>query len=628
MASESTEERDDEKGRTNGCGARHADRLIAGIAAAGFALFAVHLLYSALCAFSWKNFLMMDYGAYTNFLYNLAHGDGFRFLFEHNYLKTHLSYSFVLLAPLVHLWDSPLLLIMVQWLFLMGGSVFLWRVLRRGRVASPLAASILFCFVAYPATQGVMLSEFHGVSAYYLLLPWILHAATFHKRWTILPVLILLGLREDAGLVVLPMLVYLSVRDRWRTGYALAALTIAYVAFAIFVLYPWINGEALVGVRASEASSASILNSLAFPRLVARLQGVFWLFLPAGFVCIAFRRAWVPLLCFPSFALIQALGSAMERQHSLGFHYPAAAFSAILCAMAFAAVALPAVSRWKWGAAGLQRFAAVGVVAATLGAHFERGFFLEGGASQRVYARFHPQFLPLIDLAEELPKEGLLLCNQNVAPYFSLRSEIMVLHYYDSARHRPEFILTDVHEIQTARFAPIVAAIEAGEFGLYDMRFPYIVLRHGHSVGGNEGLLRNIRAHVMVPALMASQGGEVGYDAREGLVKEWAGGDSIEPVPIAFGGGVHLVPGDYVVRVRLQAPPVDPAPATGYGVLSVHRHGEAEALAQSAIVAGTDDSFGEQLLPFSLAEPARVEPRVAGGRAEIRVRSIRIEPWR
>ena len=147
-------------------------------------------------------------------------------------------------------------------------------------------------------------------------------------------------------------------------------------------------------------------------------------------------------------------------------------------------------------------------------------------------------------------------------------------------------------------------------------------------MGDNERLLRKIRSHIMVPALMASQGGEVGYDAREGLVKEWAGGDSAELVSLALGGGVHLAAGDYVVRVRLQAPPVDPAPATGYGVLSVHRHGEAEALAQSAIVAGTDAAFGEQLLPFSLGEPALVEPRVAGGGAALRIRSIRIEPRR
>jgi hypothetical protein len=88
---------------------------------AAFALFAGHLLYSAMCALSWKNFLMMDYGAYTNFLYNLAHGDGFRFL-----LRTQLPEN----PPLLLLHppgarssisgNLRLLLILIQWLFLDG----------------------------------------------------------------------------------------------------------------------------------------------------------------------------------------------------------------------------------------------------------------------------------------------------------------------------------------------------------------------------------------------------------------------------------------------------------------------------------------------------------------------------
>ena len=128
--------------------ARRFDRLVVAAGLAGTALFALHLLYSAMCAFSWKNFLMMDYGAYTNFLYNLAHGDGFRFLHEHNYLKTHLSFSFILLTPLVHLWASPLLLIVVQWLFLVGGATFLWRFLRRAGTAPAHPAPRLFAMVA------------------------------------------------------------------------------------------------------------------------------------------------------------------------------------------------------------------------------------------------------------------------------------------------------------------------------------------------------------------------------------------------------------------------------------------------------------------------------------------------
>lgn len=605
---------------------RRFDRLFMALATTGFVLFALHLLYSAVCAFSWKNFLMMDYGAYTNFIYNLAHGDGFRFLYEHNYLKTHLSFSFILLAPLVHLWGSPLLLIVVQWLFLMGGAAILWRFLRRGGTAPTLAAALLFCVVAFPKTQGVMMSEFHGVAAYFLLLPALLYTATFHKKWAFLPLLILLGLREDAGLVALPMLLYFSIADRWKTGYVLSAATAAYVLFAIFALYPWINGEALLGVRADEASAAAIAQSFALPRLAARAQAVCWLYLPALFLAIPFRRAWVPLLVFPSVALLQALGSAMERQHELGFHYPAPAFAALLCAMAYAAAKHPPARRWTFAPARLQRVAAVGLFAATLVAHAERGFFLEGDAAHRIYARFHPQFHPLLHLARRLPKEGLLLCNQNLASYFAMRRDIMVLHYYDPARHQPEFIVTDIHEIQTPNFAPIVAAIQTGEFGFFDLQFPYLVLKRGYSTHRNPRLLQKIHQHLMVPALMASHGGDVVYDRQYGLVKEWSGTNAPDPVALAFGRAIQLPPGDYVARFTLQVPAAIPPPAGGYGTVSVHSRGQADSIAQAPIATTPGNFFADQLLPFSLDQSTLLEPRILGHAAPLQVKAIHLEP--
>ncbi len=605
--------------------ARRFDRLVMAVALAGFVLFSLHLLYSALCAVSWKNFLMMDYGAYTNFMYNLAHGDGFRFLYEHNYLKTHLSFSFILLVPLVHLWGSPLLLIVVQWLFLMGGAAFLWRFLRRSGAHPVLTAALLFCLAAYPKTQSVMMSEFHGVSAYFLLLPAILYTAAFHKKWTFLPLVILLGLREDAGIIALPMLLYFSIADRWKTGYVLSAATAAYVLFAIFVLYPWINGVSLLGVRADEASAAAILHSFALPRLAARARAVFWIFLPALFLAIPFRRAWTPLLVFPSSALLQALGSGMERQHELGFHYPAPAFAALLCAMAYVAATRPPVRRWRLAPARLQCAAAAGLVAATLAAHAEQGFFLEGDRENRVYTRFHPQFHPLLRLARRIPKEGLLLCNQNLAAYFAMRRDIMVLHYYNPARHRPEFIVTDLHEIQTPNFTPIVAAVQAGEYGLHDFESPYLVLRRGTDSCCDPLLMQKVRQHLMAPALMASHGGDVVYEPKYGLIREWDGTDAPEPVALAFGRAIQLPSGDYVARFTLEAPPMEPAPRDGYGTVSVHSRGETASIAEAPIAPTPGDTFADQFLPFTLERSTLLEPRILGRAAPLRIQGIRLE---
>lgn len=602
------------------------DRLLTAAALAGFALFAFHVLYSAFCAFSWRNFLMMDYGAYTNFLYNLAHGDGFRFLVDHNYLKTHLSFSFVLLVPLVHLWDSPLLLLVVQWLFLMTGAALLWQIMRKGGTPAPLAAAIILAFAAWPLTQSVMLSEFHGVSAYYLLLPWLLCTLLYSKKWTLVPLVILLGLREDAGLVALPMLLYFAVRDRWKTGWLLATLSLAYVLFAIFALYPWLTGESLFGVRAGEFSATTIRDTFTMGRSVERLQALTWVLLPGLALCIPFRRAWVPLLVFPSTALVQALGSAMERQHSLEFHYPAAPFAAAACAMAFVVATRAPVRRRLFPAGLLMRLSAAALLALAAGMHLQQGFFLKGGQRQDIYSRPNPQVKPLLELAGRLPKDGLLLCHQNLAPFFAQRRDIMVVHYHDLIRHQPEFIVTGIHEIQTPDFGPVVAALEAGVYGLYDIQSPFVVLQRGHPAYDNPRLLRMIREHHMLPALMYSQGGVITHEDGHGLVRKWAGGPVSAPVPLAFGRFAPLPAGEYVARFMVRAAATSPPPAAGYGRLAIHLDREPEPAASVPVAPRTDGAFAEQAVPFRLAEPADVEPRIYAGETALEAVSIRFEP--
>jgi len=599
---------------------RWMDRTLIILTVAGFVLFALHLLYSAFCAFSWQNFLMMDYGTYTNFLYNLAHGDGFQFLTDHNYLKTHLSFSFILLAPLVRLWDSPLLLIVVQWLFLMGGASILWRIMRKGKTPTALACAILFTFVAYPMTQSVMMSEFHGVSAYFLLLPWLLYMILHQRKWAFLPVLMILGLREDAGLIILPMLLYFAVRDRWKTGYILAGATALYVVLAITLLYPWITGESLLGVRAAEASSGSILQSFAHPHLAGRALAVFWLLLPAALLGLILRHGWRPLLIFPSIAFLLGFSSAMHRQHTFDFHYSAATVSALVCAMAFIA----APKRWKGSPVGLSRIAAMALLLITMVAHSQRGFFLGGGKAERIYAQPHSEVFPLLRLAQDIPRDGLLLCNQRLAPFFSLRPDIMVLHYYNAQRHTPEFIVTDIHEIQTPDFAGVVAALESGEIGLFAQEFPYLALKQNHASPDAAVLLENIRHHQMAPALMVSHVGNIKDNKKYGLLKAWPGTDGGTSPLLAFGRGIQLSAGDYVARFELRTPDLMPLPTNGYGILSVHFQHQTPSLVTTQIVPATDGKFITQDLVFTLTEAAHIEPRVRVGATALQLRSIQL----
>ena len=155
-------------------------RIFTIIIAALTLLCSLELLRASFAAYTWGKFTLFDYGVYSNMFWNSGRGDFFRMLLDRSYLKTHLSFTLALLGPLYRLWDHPFLLSLLQWIFLMGGAAVLGLSLRR-RVRGELIAALLFFTIAYPYSQSVLLSEFHGVSLYLLLVP-LLYVCLVHRR--------------------------------------------------------------------------------------------------------------------------------------------------------------------------------------------------------------------------------------------------------------------------------------------------------------------------------------------------------------------------------------------------------------------------------------------------------------
>ncbi|MDD5708173.1 MAG: DUF2079 domain-containing protein [Kiritimatiellae bacterium] len=216
-------------------------------------------------AMTWQK-LGTDHGRYTTMIWNCAHGAPFRYEVDRSYLATHLSFSLALIGPLFRVWDHPFLLCLVQCLLLAGGAAVLWHAGRRAGLP-PLWLAALACFyVAYPMAQSVVLVEFHGVGLYLLTVPWLYAALAGPKpghAWV--PLALTLGAREDAFLVVLPMLIYFAVRTRRPMAITQTVAALAYGLAALFWIYPAINGASLFAVRSGWIPGAGAEASAAAP---------------------------------------------------------------------------------------------------------------------------------------------------------------------------------------------------------------------------------------------------------------------------------------------------------------------------------------------------------------------------
>lgn len=408
--------------------------LLLGLFLAGLML----LLFGAYSTFTHTKWAIYDYGVYTNMIYNTGRGDWFRFLVDRNYLHVHLSFSLALLGPLFRVWDSPLVLMVAQWAAFCGGCLCVLLACRRHGLSRVVILAVLVVYTLWPFTQSVLLSSFHGVSMYLLLVPWLYYAGSFSRHWTPLPLALLLGLREDAFLLALPILLYVAARDRWTAGYVYAGAAVAYGLVAIYGLYPWITGRALAEVRATEVGGARLLAVFTPEGFRARRWALLFVVLPL--LPLVRRGAWragvIALL-----PVAVSMASGFERQYQLRNHYPAAVMAGLVVGVVAALGSSAAERRpglWHHPVvlAGL-------LLATTLWAHHAHGFLVFG-------ARFHPRVgfpdptgARILAVAAQIPKEGILLVPDGLGGAFGNRPDLLGWRQYDPARHDVRLVFCD-----------------------------------------------------------------------------------------------------------------------------------------------------------------------------------------
>lgn len=432
-----------------------------------------------------------DLCVYTNTLWNTAHGRLFLYFMDQNYLQTHLSFTLALIAPLFHVWDSPLLLPMLQVAAVFGGSLILWRIAGRLRFPAPLTMTLMLLMVAYPYTQSSLLNGFHGVILYYTLVPFLYYCLAFHKNLAWLPVVLILGLREDGFLVAIPMTLYFAVKDRWKGGYILAAIALAYGVLALTVLFPWINHETLVARRGRELRILDSLTGIRWRGCKARGLALFWLFLPALGL---FRRRWVPLLVFPSLALLEMMGSGRGASIRLMSHYSAFVFPSLVVGM------VESIRQNRLAAPEAERpthlLLALYWIAATLALHLYWGFspprhMDRHRLSAEVFNHPTPAQRAIVQAADHVPRQGALLTEKKLMPFVANRAELLADS--DDETNSPPTVAFFALPAPDARGDHrAIQLLSSANFGVIYAQYGYVVLQRGADPGRNDAILQTI----------------------------------------------------------------------------------------------------------------------------------------
>ena len=570
---------------------------------------ALALLYASFCAllhheFSW------DYPRYFNMIWNSAHGRWFRFFVDDNYLLTHLSFSLVLLAPILRVWDHPFALYVLQWLMIIGGGCLLAVTGRRHGLSPGLILSLFLFYWGYHFTQTTQLDEFHGVAAYLLLIPWLYYCLCYHKALVWLPLLLILGLREDAAFMVLPLLLYVSARDRWRGGYAYAGVALLYSVLALVTLYCFLMKYDPQAHNLTFVRPPSILESFQGDGLRMRAMALGWVLLP---LIPLFARGARPALIIASTAIGFSLCSAQWRQFFLAYHYPAVV-------MACLGVGLLEAARRQLQSGDRmgRRILAVlplCLVAATAFSYYWKGHLPGSRIQKHDYFSMDSIGRRALWVARhEIPAEGVLLTTAEWSSLVANRKDLVTPETPGKAPPPVDLVFCGFQEVIDFGYVPL---LKSGEFGVRYQDNAMFVLQRGFDTSSNEALVARLEQPTIPLAWTLKHAGETLYVNGQGFVRFWKGRDLPGPgITLAYGTSLKLAPGSYQAVFCFKSEP--PAPSiTNWGRLCVYPVNQPKALALAAIQPADTLDFREQSVGFTIGEWSEVEPRIDGSGASL-----------
>lgn len=568
---------------------------------------ALAYLFTAFSALTSFKFTLTDYGRYINTIWNCAHGHPFRLLTEYSYLNTHLSFTLFLLAPAFLIWDHPFSLWAAQWLLTLFGLFIIWRAALCRQIPGVVTAAFLLFYFANPFTQCVLLSEFHGVNLYLFLIPWLYYCLAFQKRMTWLPLILIWGVREEAAFLVVPMLLYFSVKERWKGGYLWAFFSGLYGSFACTLLFQWINGSSLSKLRPG-IDAAGITKSMTKTLLSRRMLPILRLTAPA----IPFlKKGWAPIVIFPSIALLFTICSPYPAQYTLKYHYSAAPLILFILGMLHGIaqywqhpIKHPVWSKW------LQ---ALFLLTAAAFLHLHYGLLPLGHANTHEYRYPSIRGESALCAVSHLPKQGLLLSDRRLGGICSNRKDLIIWEQYLTGGWHPEVIFTELKDIARKHADTLQAALSNGRFGVSFFDGTHIIMIKGYPTTRNKTVLAALAntSRTVFFAYTKKKGGKevVTRDCR--IVRYWPGKQQGTTL-VAYGKTITLSPGDYQAVFRLKT--MRSKPQINNGILRVVERKTQKPLIQAAIrtLPPGAASFFKQRLPFHIDQMTLIEPQVLG----------------
>lgn len=284
-----------------------------------------------------------DFGLYEQGVWLLSRFESpFVTLMGRNLFGDHSSFVLLLVAPLYWVFESTTLLLVVQAAVIAAGAIPIHLATRQVTGNGALGFLFGLLYLLHPATSWTALENFHPdafLGLFVAMVWWSI--LTRRTVWFWVSVALALSVKEDVGIVLVGIGLWLAVRREWRRAIALAVVSLVTMATMLFVVMRSFTGVSFrnswripfggVGgfLRKIFTSPRDVFDHF---RSDGRPYYLFQMLAPTGFV---FLRA--PLLTASAFlVLFVNVLSTFWYQYHVEYHYSIVAVPSIVVGTAWA----------------------------------------------------------------------------------------------------------------------------------------------------------------------------------------------------------------------------------------------------------------------------------------------------
>lgn len=353
-------------------------------------------------------------------------------------LSDHFSPSLFIASPLYWITGKQEVIFIFQSICVVFSMLIAYFIGRKYIENQLLIFALIFAYGGYVGMQNAIITDFH-LDTIAVLPIMLLFWSIFNKKWKWywIFLFIFLGLKENmAGIgIAIGFYLFLKKNSNKRIGLITTLISALYYFLSIKFIIPFLKHGSYSYQPSVSESPIDFLFSFFWPSM--KLKTLFISFSTFGFLPLFYPPLW---LAFLEHFLERFVLNVATTRWQLGFHY-----NAILSPLMFvSSLEMVIILQEKRKFKILLFFLSIFIILLTF---FYHRFYLHGPFglvyNKEFYAHTKRQGF-MNDFIKQIPREGLLMTQNNIAVRFTHQDVILLKNYINYKKYNPDYVAIDL----------------------------------------------------------------------------------------------------------------------------------------------------------------------------------------